>query len=42
MKYVSAKFVPQLLTCEQKENCLSVVFDLPEHSDTNENLKNKT
>jgi len=32
MKRVSAKFVPQLLTEDQKNNCLNVCYDLREQA----------
>jgi hypothetical protein len=38
MKHVTTKSVPQLLTQEYKENHLSVVTDLPECAETNENF----
>jgi hypothetical protein len=38
MIHVSAKFIPQLLTQEQKENCLFMSSDLLECADTDENF----
>jgi hypothetical protein len=38
MKYGSVKFVPKLLTVEQKETCLAVARDLQECADQDANL----